>query len=41
MPGPMMRAVATAMLVVILHYTQPNQDWREAEILLEHVGTGH
>jgi branched-chain amino acid transport system substrate-binding protein len=27
--------------ILILHYTQPNQDWREAEILLEHVGTGH
>ena len=25
--------------ILILHYTQPNQDWREAEIRLEHVGT--
>jgi branched-chain amino acid transport system substrate-binding protein len=25
--------------ILILHYTQPNQDWRQAEILLEHAGT--
>jgi branched-chain amino acid transport system substrate-binding protein len=27
--------------ILILHYTQPNQDWRQADILLEHVGTAH
>lgn len=25
--------------ILILHYTQPNQDWRQADILLEHAGT--
>jgi branched-chain amino acid transport system substrate-binding protein len=23
--------------ILILHYTQPNQDWRRADILLEHA----
>jgi len=27
--------------ILILHYTQPNQDWRQAEILLEHIGATH
>ena len=27
--------------ILILHYTQPNQDWRQADMLLEHVGTAH
>ena len=27
--------------ILILHYTQLNQDWRQADILLEHVGTTH
>jgi branched-chain amino acid transport system substrate-binding protein len=26
--------------ILILHYTKPNQDWREAEVVLQHVGTG-
>jgi branched-chain amino acid transport system substrate-binding protein len=25
--------------ILILHYTEPNQDWRNATIVLEHVGT--
>ncbi len=25
--------------ILILHYTKANQDWREADIILEHVGT--
>jgi branched-chain amino acid transport system substrate-binding protein len=27
--------------ILILHYTQPNQDWRQADVLLEHAGTAH
>ena len=35
--GPFWHNWAPAIL--ILHYTQLNQDWRQADILLEHAGT--
>jgi branched-chain amino acid transport system substrate-binding protein len=25
--------------ILIIHYTKPNEDWRQAEIVLQHVGT--
>ncbi len=27
--------------ILILHYTEPNQDWRQAEVLLEHAAAAH
>jgi branched-chain amino acid transport system substrate-binding protein len=25
--------------ILVIHYTKPNEDWRQAEVVLEHVGT--
>ncbi len=27
--------------MLVIHYTKPDQDWREADVVLEHVGTKH
>ena len=37
--GPYWHNWAPPMLII--HYTKPDEDWREADIVLEHVGAKH